>query len=199
MKILDEKHSQLLQPLLTNKEDPVIESKGMGSEKWHLMLRAIGRHLAGQGNAPGFLDRTDSLNIKTLTKQTLGEIAPQSWRGLHQDSQQNCYTYLYLTKPWVSTCDPCDTASRVEPVCAWLICWMPCWVSICPLTLTASLLGGLIGTGRDVYNFSKNGLAQPLDDSKGIQLGLFSNNPAHRPKRQVMQDEDTTVHEIYEP
>ncbi len=51
--IFDEKHNQLLQPLLAKKKDPVIENKGMGSERWHLTLRATGRHLAGQGNAPG--------------------------------------------------------------------------------------------------------------------------------------------------
>jgi hypothetical protein len=182
MKIFDDTHNSLLQPLLT---------KGMGSEKWHLMLRAAGQHLAGQGNIPGFLNRTDSFKIKTLTKETLGEVTAQSWRGLHQDSQQNCYTYLYLTKPWISTCDPCHTASRVEPFCAWLLCWMPCWVSLCPLTLTSSLLGGLTGMSRDIYNFSKNGLAQPLDDNNGISLGLFSKKSVQKPERQVMQDEDS--------
>lgn len=188
MKILDEKQNHLLQPLLIK--------KGIGSEKWHLLLRAAGQHLAGQGNTPGFLSRTDSFKIKALTKETLGEVSTQSWRGLHQDSQQNCYTYLYLTKPWITTCDPCDAASRLDPFCAWLICWMPCWVSIFPLTLTSSLLGCLIGTGRDIYNFSKNGLAQPLDDGKGIPLGLFSKKLAQGPKIQVMQDENSHNPEI---
>ena len=106
-----------------------------------MMLRAAGRHLAGQGNRPGFLSPVDSFTVKTLTKETLGEVTLAGWRGLHQDSQQNCYTITYLTKPWMLTCDPCDTENREDPFCAWVICWMPCWITICPFTLTFSTGG----------------------------------------------------------
>lgn len=188
MKIFNKKPNEVLEPLLIHRIDPVIENKEMGSEKWHKILRAVGPHLAGQGNTIGFLDRTDSFKIKTLTKETLGEVAIQSWRGLHQDSQQNCYTCLYLTKPWELTYDPCDLEDNQG---AYSVLWAPCWIGICPLTLTASILSSCIGAFRDVYNFSKSGLIRPLKDkdNKGIPLGLFYKNSVQGSETQVMQDE----------
>ncbi len=192
MRIFDNTLHEQFASLLVDGDDQAFESKGMGSEKWHTMLRMVGRPLAGQGNTPGFLSKTDSFTVKTLTKETLGTISFAGWSGLHQDSQQNCYTITYLKKPWALTCDPCDAESRQDPFAAWCFLWCPCWTALCPFTLTASLLGCLVGIGRDVYNFSKNGLMQPLDDSKGIRLGLFSQKPTLGPERQVMDEEDTT-------
>jgi hypothetical protein len=182
--------------LLTDQEDQtIVESSGMGSEKWHTLLRAVGPHLAGQGETPGFLSRIESVRVKTLTKETLGDVPLAGWRGLHQDSKQNCYTTSYLKQPWALIFDPCDLIC--EDTCvAWVFCWLPCWIALCPFTLTASLLGCLAGTGRDVYNFSKKGLMLPLDDSKGIPWEWFSKKPHQAPKIQVMQEENPHILEL---
>ena len=116
MKICDRNNEQC-KPLLSDEKIQIVEHKGMGSEKWHTLLRAVGPHLAGQGGRPGFLSKTESFTVKTLTKETLGKVTLLGWRGLHRDSKQNCYTTTYLIKPWVLTspCDPCDTGRQMEP------------------------------------------------------------------------------------
>ena len=114
MKIFDKINNEQRKPLLSDEKVQVVENKGMGSKKWHTLLRAVGPHLAGQGGRPGFLSKAESFTVKTLTKETLGEVPLLGWRGLHQDSKQNCYTTTYLIKPWALTLDPCDTAKSQE-------------------------------------------------------------------------------------
>ena len=196
MKICDRNNEQC-KPLLSDEKIQIVEHKGMGSEKWHTLLRAVGPHLAGQGGRPGFLSKAESFTVKTLTKETLGEVPLLGWRGLHQDSKQNCYTTTYLIKPWVLTWDPCDTESRIDPGGARLFCWCPCWITLCPLTLTASLLGCFGGLGRDIYNFSKSGLRQPLTANKGILLGLIPKKTNQGPERQTMKEEDSHIPKMY--
>ncbi len=177
-------------PLLADQNDQInetIESKGMGSEKWHMLLRMVGRHLAGQGTNPGFLDKKESFTVKTLTKETLGEVRLVSWRGLHQDSRQNCYTSKYFMAPWDQIIDPCNMLALRDGEGAWICCWLPCCIAVCPCTLTVSVLYCLFGVGKDLHNFSKKGLTQ-LDDSKGIPMGLFSKKPNKGPERQIMQE-----------
>jgi hypothetical protein len=187
MRLFCKTNSEQYEPLLANKEeDKSTENKRMGSEKWHKLLRAVGPHLAGQGSSPGFLSKAESFTVKTLTKETLGEVSLVNWRGLHPDSKQNCYTTTYLIKPWALTSDPCDAESRQDPFCAWCLCWCPCWTALFPLNLTASLLGCLGGLGRDIYNFSKSGLTQPLTANKGILLGLMPKKTNQDSARQVI-------------
>lgn len=188
MKIFDEINNEQRKPLLDDEKVQVVENKGMGSKKWHTLLRAVGPHLAGQGAKLGFLSKTESFTVKTLTKETLGEMPLLGWRGLHRDSMQNCYTTAYLIEPWCVTWDPCDSKSRLDHI----YCWCPCWITLCPFTLTASLLGCLIGCGRDVYNFSKKGLPNRLSDRNGILLALNSKKN-QGPERQIMKEEDSHI------
>lgn len=181
-------NNEVLEPLLPREAVQTLETKEWGSEKWYAVLRAVGPHVAGQGNTQGFLTRSESFGIKTLTKETLGEDGIKGWRGLHQESKQNCYTSKYLAAPWVRIADPCNMFDHVDGEGAWVCCWLPCCIALCPCTLTVSLLGCLIGAGRDGYNFSKKGLVRPLDDNKGIKLGLFPKQPVRGPEIQVMQE-----------
>jgi hypothetical protein len=187
MKIFDGNNEQR-KPLLSDEKIQIVEHKRMGSEKWHTLLRAVGPHLAGQDGRPGFLSKTESFTVKTLTKETLGEVPLLGWRGLHQDSKQNCYTTTYLIKPWALTCDPCHVLNP-EAHAIWCSFWFPCWITLCPLTLTASLLGCFGGLGRDIYNFSKSGLRQPLTANEGILLGLIPKKTNQGPERQTMKEE----------
>ncbi len=193
MKIFDEINNEQRKPLLYDEKVQVVENKGMGSKKWHTLLRAVGPHLAGQGTSPGFLTKIESFTVKTLTKETLGEASLANWRGLHPDSKQNCYTTTYLIKPWALTCDPCHVLTNKntkneDGTALWGAFWCPCWIALFPLNLTASLLGCLGGLGRDIYNFSKSGLTQPLSANKGILLGLAPKKPNQGPERQMMKE-----------
>jgi len=176
---LVEKKSGEEKTLLLSKPDQADNGPKMGSERWHALLAAVGPKIAGQkeGEAKGYLSPKDSLKVKTLTKETLGELTFQ--RGLHPDTRKN-YSSIYCELPWskcynelISCQDQSSQNANPGNELSCFICGICYSACTCPCLTFLSLCCGLAGSCKDFYNLSKKGFV--IDDSKGIELGLPAN------------------------